>query len=297
MPPSHCAWRGTAMIRACDQQDAVVACMDSMRVQQTNSFPPCICSLTQQPLCVAVAVLPSPMCCVPHDAMCDDTQLEACSELLRCAKHLAHTRRLDIRQRQKALLAAQAEWRSALAAAARGSSANNSADGGGAELRLLKRELQQQIHQLNQETRGVKALRMHAARLETRLVQQQQLRGNGAGCARAVSAAALQSRLLQQQEQADPDEPHRHTAVTHTVAQQQQQHGMPPPCSESSLDRVAVVLQHALQSAAAAPTTCSVGAGAAARHPPSGSVHGCSSSSAVGGGGGGDEVRDCCGCT
>jgi hypothetical protein len=112
--------------------------------------------------------LPLKLCCallvlqVPGSA-----QLAAYTTLLHQAKQFIKQRRRDILQRQEAVMAAQADWRAMLAAMEEQQQAHQAAGTAAPaellqavqQLRQLKVVLQDQIHQLNNETQQVKGLK------------------------------------------------------------------------------------------------------------------------------------------
>lgn len=91
--------------------------------------------------------------------------------LLQHARAFVKQRRRDIQSRQEAVLAAQADWRAVLSAMEEqqrqmmqaGSGPSLELNQALVQLRQLKGALQQQIHQLNEETRQVKALKAHVS--------------------------------------------------------------------------------------------------------------------------------------
>lgn len=94
-------------------------------------------------------------------------QLAACTTLLQQAKQFIKQRRRDILQRQDAVVAAQTDWKAVLSAMEQQQRAYQAvgspvpAELGQAvrQLRQLKGVLQDQIHQLNDETQQVKGLK------------------------------------------------------------------------------------------------------------------------------------------
>jgi hypothetical protein len=212
-----------------------------------------------------------------------DAQLPVFTRLLQDAKQFVRQRRREIQQQQAAVLAAQADWKAALASMEQrrqqqGEDANS--DQAVQQLRQLKQVLQEQIHQLNEETRKVKALKQQVQQLEAHVAlmqqqhentvqqqQQQQQQQDPVGAAAAAVlnriAAGLSAAGLQQQQPVLPTQQHqRSSGLAFTpMPPAQKQVQQPPqlpnsgglPQRESSLDRVTAALQHALSVAAGLP--------------------------------------------
>jgi hypothetical protein len=145
------------------------------------------------------------------------------------------------------------------------------------QLRQLKQVLQEQIHQLNEETLNVKALKQQVQQLEAYValmqyqhgitVQQHRDQQDPVGAAAAAVLSSIAAGLsaagqqpLQQQQQQYPQQRSSRLAFTpmppaQKLMQQQQLplSGGGIPQRESSLDRVTAALQHALSVAAGLP--------------------------------------------
>lgn len=95
------------------------------------------------------------------------TQLAAYTSLLQTAKQFIKQRRREVQQRQEAVMAAQADWKTVLAAMeeqqqlhlASGAAVPAELVQALQQLKQLKGVLQDQIHTLNDETQQVKGLR------------------------------------------------------------------------------------------------------------------------------------------
>lgn len=115
-------------------------------------------------------------------------QLAAYTTLLHQAKQFIKQRRRDILQRQEAVMAAQADWKAVLAAMEEQQQAHQAAGTAAPaelaqavqQLRQLKVVLQDQIHQLNDETQQVKGLKARVRHADP----------CGSGCWQAHMAAA-----------------------------------------------------------------------------------------------------------
>jgi len=100
-------------------------------------------------------------------------QLSAYNSLLQHAKAFIKERRRDIQQRQEAIMSAQADWKLVLAAmeeqqriqAASGAAVPSELGQAVQQLRQLKGVLQEQIHQLNDETQQIKTLKARVSEL------------------------------------------------------------------------------------------------------------------------------------
>eukprot|EP00879_Flechtneria_rotunda_P019310 GHRR01020280.1.p1 GENE.GHRR01020280.1~~GHRR01020280.1.p1 ORF type:complete len:1326 (+),score=682.05 GHRR01020280.1:480-4457(+) len=179
-------------------------------------------------------------------------KVQAYNRLLQQAKQFVKQKRRDIQQRQSNVIAAQADWKHALAAAGEQPQPHGNSGQTMEQLRQLKHALQDQVHVLNGETHQLKAMKGQVRQLQAYVLMLEQQDGTPQ---EQRDPAAV---LGQQQ----PVAGSQFSSLGHLLTPGGSNHHKQQPSqqvpsgysrslrSDSSLDKVATALQHALDAAA-----------------------------------------------